>query len=146
MWLKAIIEWWESLLNQKQFLLQIFHQKGHLYERQGDFKKMDNACQRMGTCVCTVYGLLWGKLCSLTADGDSVSKSLRFIRMGISGENKKQRRFFSCFLSPFYSTVCIGSLLSGDLFGCNFSIVKILAAIAFTKFIFSVPLFWIHVI
>lgn len=37
-------------------------------------------------------------------------------------------------LLTVYLTACVGSLLSVALFGCNFSIVKILVKIAFTQF------------
>ena len=40
-------------------------------------------------------------------------------------------------LFTVYLTACVGSLLGVALFGCIFSIVKFLAIIAFTRFIFQ---------
>lgn len=65
------------------------------------------------------------------------SNSRGLSAFGISGEDeKKQQHFCHCF-SPFYSAACVGSLLSVALFGCIFSMVRILAIIAFTRFDFQ---------
>ncbi len=50
---------------------------------------------------------------------------------------RKTTAFFCHCLSPFYSTAYTWLLFSGVLFGCNFSIVIILAFIVFTQFIFQ---------
>ena len=52
----------------------------------------------------------------------------------VGGYKEKQQHFCYC-SSPFYSAACVRSLLSAALFGCNFSIGKILAIIAFTQFV-----------
>ena len=72
----------------------------------------------------------------MTAVGDSVPKPLRFIRFGDSRWNIEKRRHFCRRFPPFYLTACVRSLPSVALFGCNFSIVRNLAIIAFTRFIF----------
>ena len=59
---------------------------------------------------------------------------------GISGEDEEKQQHFCHCSSPFYSAACVGSLLSVALFGCNFSIGKILAIIAFTQLIFHTPI------
>ena len=65
------------------------------------------------------------------------SNSRGLSALGISGEDEeKQQHFCHCF-SPFYPAACVGSLLSVALFGCIFSMVRILAIIAFTRFDFQ---------
>ncbi len=48
----------------------------------------------------------------------------------------EKRRHFCRRFPSFYLTACVRSFLSVALFGCNFSIVRNLAIIAFTRFIF----------
>ena len=72
----------------------------------------------------------------MTAVGDSVPKPLRFIRFGDIRWNIEKRRHICRRFPPFFLTACVRSLLSVALFGCNFSIVRNLAIIAFTRFIF----------
>ena len=72
----------------------------------------------------------------MTAVGDSVPKPLRFIRFGDIRWNIEKRRHFCRRFPPFFLTACVRPLLSVALFGCNFSIVRNLAIIAFTRFIF----------
>ena len=57
--------------------------------------------------------------------------------LGISGEDKEKQQHFCHCSSPFYSAAFVGSLLSVALFGCTFSMVRILAIIAFTRFDFQ---------
>ena len=49
----------------------------------------------------------------------------------------QRQQHFCCCPSPFYSTACVGSLLSVATFGCIFSIVINFGKIAFTQFIFQ---------
>ena len=57
--------------------------------------------------------------------------------MGISGEDEEKQQHFCHCSSPLYSAACVGSLLSVALFGCIFSMVRILVIIAFTRFDFQ---------
>ena len=67
--------------------------------------------------------------------------------LGISGEDEEKQQHFCHCSSPFYSAACAGTLLRTQLaeflpmFGCIFSIVRILAIIAFTRFDFQNPWF-----
>ena len=65
------------------------------------------------------------------------SNSRGLSALGISGENEEKQQHFCHCSSPFYSAACVGSLLSVALFGCIFSMVRILAIIAFTRFDFQ---------
>ena len=57
--------------------------------------------------------------------------------MGISGEDEEKQQHFCHCSSPFYSAACVGSLLSVAMFGCIFSMVRILTIIAFTRLFFQ---------
>ena len=59
--------------------------------------------------------------------------------LGISGKDEEKQQHFCHCSSPFYSAACVGSLLSVALFGGIFSMVRILAIIAFTRFDFQNP-------
>lgn len=63
-----------------------------------------------------------------------VPKSLRFIRLKDTGEKKGSD--IPAAALTIYLTICVGSLLSVALFGCNFSIANIWVIIAFTQLIF----------
>ena len=65
-----------------------------------------------------------------------VPKPLRFIRLKDTGEKKSSETMPLLF--TVYLAACVESLLSVALFGCNFSIDKNLAIVAFTQF-FSEP-------
>ena len=67
------------------------------------------------------------------------SNSRGLSALGISGEDEEKQQHFCHCSSPFYSAACVGSLLSVALFGCIFSMVRILAIIAFTRFDFQNP-------
>ena len=65
------------------------------------------------------------------------SNSRGLSALGISGEDEEKQQHFCHCSSPFYSAACVGALLSVALFGCSFSMVRILAIIAFTRFDFQ---------
>ena len=65
------------------------------------------------------------------------SNSRGLSALGISGEDEEKQQHFCHCSSPFYSAACVGSLLSVAMFGCIFSMVRILAFIAFTRFNFQ---------
>lgn len=73
------------------------------------------------------------------------SNSRGLSALEISGEDEEKQQHFCHCSSPFYSAACVGSLLRTQLaeflpmFGCSFSMVKILAIIAFTQLIFHTP-------
>ena len=73
------------------------------------------------------------------------SNSRGLSALGISGEDEEKQQHFCHCSSPFYSAACVGSLLSVALFGCIFSMVRILVIIAFTRFDFQNQFFdWVR--
>ena len=72
------------------------------------------------------------------------SNSRGLSALGISSEDEEKQQHFCRCSSPFYSAACVRPLLSVALFGCNFSIVRNLAIIAFTRFIFRNPAAALH--
>lgn len=64
------------------------------------------------------------------------SNSRGLSALGISSEDEEKQQHFCHCSSPFYSAACVGALLSVALFGCIFSMVRILAIIAFTRLFF----------
>ncbi len=65
-----------------------------------------------------------------------MDEHLGYEKHSAAGNNSGNSRNFCRRFPPFYFTACVRSLLSVALFGCNFSIVRNLAIIAFTRFIF----------
>ena len=65
-----------------------------------------------------------------------MDEHLGYEKHSAAGNNSGNSRNFCRRFPQFYLTACVRSLLSVALFGCNFSIVRNLAIIAFTRFIF----------
>ena len=83
------------------------------------------------------WGLAYSQFAIFLRTGSQPDGCRGLSAWGISGEDEEKQQHFCYCSSPFYSAACVGSLLSVALFGCNFSMVKIVVGNSFTQFIFQ---------
>ncbi len=119
--------------------------KNHFYERKIGHKKVDNALE---TCIFPACDFIWGQFCSLNSCWGfcpSLQIRLCFLKgyplLEYPVKNKKSSDN-ALLLTVCFADCCVGTLLSAVLFGCIFSMVKVLVIIAFIRFDFQDHLYW----
>ena len=106
---------------------------------------MDNALE---TCIFPACDFIWGQFCSLNSCWGfcpSLQIRLCFLKgyplLEYPVKNKKSSDN-ALLLTVCFADCCVGTLRSAVLFGCIFSMVKVLVIIAFIRFDFQDHLYW----